>query len=287
MKRTFNILIPTDEGFWGRECQSCGKYFKIDADDQKETLYCPYCGTNRNNDEFKTKRQEETIGEITNQIGLRIVEDRVDKMFKNFARTSKSITYKPGKRTRVKQITQHLEKEVDTEIECSNCDTKFQVYGIFGFCPGCGEDSVMIYETNLQIILNEITNSYNPNRALRHAYKDLVITFALYCKRVSRIYQLGEANFQNLLNTKKLFKKYDLDIYDGISHSETIVIKRIFEKRHAYEHGPGKITEGFIKNIPEDAKLLGKIAKLSIEEFTEGVKIIKKVIGNIRNKYSS
>ena len=117
--------------------------------------------------------------------------------------------------------------------------------------------------------------------------KDLVITFALYCKRVSRIYQLGEANFQNLLNTKKLFKKYDLDIYDGISHSEKIVIKRIFEKRHAYEHGPGKITEGFIKNIPEDAKLLGKIAKLSIEEFTEGVKIIKKVIGNIRNKYSS
>lgn len=206
MKKSFNISIPTDGGFWGRECQSCRKYFKIDADDQKETLYCPYCGVNSKNDDLDTKQQEDAIDEIAGQIGLKIVEDELDRMFKNLARKSKTITHKNGKKTRVKQLTRHLEKEVDTEIECSICATKFQVYGIFGFCPGCGEDNVMIYEANLKIILNEINNSNNPKRYLRHAYKDLVTTFELYCKRVSRIHQLGEARFQNLLNTKKFFK---------------------------------------------------------------------------------
>jgi len=287
MKKSFKISIPTDKGFWGRECQSCGKYFKIHVDDQKETLFCPYCGVSGKNDDFDTKHQEEAIDEIAGQIGLKMVEDELDRMFEKLARKSKSITYKPNKRTRVKQITKHLEKQVDTEIECSICSTKFQVYGVFGFCPGCSEDNVMIYEANLKIILSEINSSSNPRRALRHAYKDLVTTFELYCKRVSRIYKLGEARFQNLKDTKKFFKKHELDIYHEISHAEKIVIKRIFEKRHAYEHGSGEITAKYIKNVPEDSRLLGEIAKLSIEEFSEGVEIIKKVIENIRNKYSS
>ncbi len=287
MKKTFNISIPTDKGFWGRECPSCKKYFKIDAEHEKETLYCPYCGKNQKNDNLDTKQQAKAIDEIAGQIGLKMVEDEMDKIFKNLARTSKSITYKQSPRARVNKITKHLEKEIDTEIGCSNCSTKFQVFGIFGFCPGCGEDNIMIYEANLQIILKEINNSDNPKRNLRHAYKDLVTTFELYSKRVARINKLGDARFQNLLNTKKFFKKYDLDIYKGLIHTEKVIIKRIFEKRHAYEHRAGEINDSYIKNVPEDSKLLGKIAELSIEEFSAGVDIIKKIIGNIRNKYSS
>ncbi|MBK6965081.1 MAG: hypothetical protein IPH20_14370 [Bacteroidales bacterium] len=51
--------------------------------------------------------------------------------------------------------------------------------------PGLQEDNTMIYEANLQIILNEVRNSNNPQRALRHAYGDLVTTFELIVKKVS------------------------------------------------------------------------------------------------------
>lgn len=284
---TYKISIPTDNGFWGRECKKCEKYFKVDSDQVKEEMYCPYCGEFQENKDMWTKSQTREVDKIAHQIGKRFIEDELDKMFKNLARGSKNMTYKPGRRTQVSKPTSHLEKEVDSEIECPSCQIKFQVYGIFGFCPGCKEDNVLIYEANLQIILTEIENSANPKRSLRHAYKDLVTTFELYCKRIARIHDLGNPNFQNLLNAKKFFKKQAVDIYNGIEYNEKLTLKRIFEKRHAYEHGPGEITESYIKNIPEDSNLIGQVAELSKDEFILGVTIMKKVIKNIREKFSS
>lgn len=284
---TYKISIPTDNGFWGRECQKCEKYFKVDSDQIPDEMFCPYCGEVQKSDDMCTKSQKDEVDRIANQVAERYVEDELEKMFKNLAKKSKSITYKSGKKTNISKPTAHLEKEVDSEITCPSCETKFQVYGVFGFCPSCKEDNMLIYEANLQIILNEIKDSSHPKRALRHAYKDLVTTFELYCKRISGIYNLGNANFQNLLNTKKFFKKQDVDIYKGIEYLEKVALKRIFEKRHAYEHNGGKITENFIKNVPEDSKLIGQIAELNKDEFMSGVVIIQKVIKNIREKYSS
>ncbi len=284
---TYKISIPKDNGFWGRECRKCEKYFKVDADQIKDEMYCPYCGEKQENNEMWTKSQKNQVDKIAYQVGKRFIEDELDNMFKNLSRGSKNISYKPGKRTRVSMPISHLEKEVDSEIICPSCKTKFQVYGIFGFCPGCNEDTILIYEANLEIILSEINNASNSKRALRHAYKDLVTTFELYCKRIARIHHLGTANFQNLSNVKRFFKKQDVDVYDGVDYHEKLTLKRIFEKRHAYEHGMGKITESYIKNIPEDYKLNGQVAELNEDEFMLGVTIIKKVIKNIREKYSS
>jgi len=284
---TYRISIPTDNGFLGRQCKMCDKYFKIEADQIKDNLYCPYCGELQEWNDMLTKEQESEIDNIAFQVGKRYIEDELDRAFGKMARGNKFITFKPGKKTPIKKIQHHLEKEVDSQIECPSCNTKFQVYGIFGYCPGCREDNILIYEANLQIIINEVESSSNPNRELRHAYSDLVTTFELYCKKVSKNYDLGSANFQNLSNTKDFFRKLNTDIYEGIEYSEKVTIKRIFEKRHAFGHGAGEITGSYIKNVPEDSKLIGQIAVLSQAEFLSGVSIIKKIIKNIRDKYSS
>jgi hypothetical protein len=162
----------------------------------------------------------------------------------------------------------------------------FQVFGIFGFCPGCREDNVLIYEANLSILIQEIDNTKDKTRALRHAYNDLVSTFESYCKNVAEKNNLGHVNFQNINNTRDLFKKDNVDIFNGLLYEEKIVIKRVFEKRHAFQHSKGKITAEFIKNIPEDQKLLGTIASLSRQEFIEAIEILKKVVNNITKKYN-
>ncbi len=202
---TYKISIPTDNGFWGRECKKCEKYFKVDSDQIKDEMFCPYCGEIQENDDMWTKVQKNVVDKIAHQVGKRFIEDELDKMLRKMARGSKSMTYKPGRRTQISKPNTHLEKDIDSEIECSSCETRFQVYGIFGYCPGCKEDNILIYEANLQIILNEIENLANPKRSLRHAYKDLVTTFELSCKRISKNHDLGTANFQNLLNVKKFY----------------------------------------------------------------------------------
>lgn len=284
----FKISFPTDGGFWGRQCKQCEKYFKIDADKIKPELYCPYCGNLQPNDNLWTKQQTEKAREIAASVGKRYIEDELEKMFKRAFANSKFIKYTPGQKTIPRtSIIEHVEKPVDTEIECPKCKLKFQIYGIFGYCPSCREESLQIYETNLQIIIQEINNLPDKTRALRHAYNDVVSTFEAYCKLVVNRNGLDTSNFQNLKSTKELFKKYQLDIYKEITENEKVTIKRIFEKRHAYQHAQGQITEKYIQNIPQDRHLLDTKAELSISELTEGIEILKKILRIITNKYSS
>jgi sarcosine oxidase delta subunit len=56
---TFQVSMPTDEGFLGRECNGrrCGRYFRVHGDSIKATMHCPYCGTQFSNNELHTKEQ--------------------------------------------------------------------------------------------------------------------------------------------------------------------------------------------------------------------------------------
>lgn len=284
----FNISFPTDNGFWGRQCKKCNKYFKIEAHKIKPELYCPYCGELQPNDNLWTKQQSQQTREIAATVAKRYVQDELEKMLNSAFGDSKFIKYIPGEKTTPSTlITNHVERNVDSEIECPTCKLKFQINGIFGYCPICREESMQIYETNLQIILQEINNSSNKTRVLRHAYNDVVSTFESYCKLVAKNNGLESTNFQNLKSTKEFFKKNQLDIYLNINEVEKITIKRIFEKRHAYQHAQGKITERYIQNIPQDKQLLDTKAELSVTELTEGIDVLKKILKVITNRYSS
>jgi plasmid stabilization system protein ParE len=139
---------------------------------------------------------------------------------------------------------------------------------------------MMIYDANIKIIKQEIDLSDNPNRALRHAYKDLVSTFEFYCKNTAKKLELGNINFQEIKGTRKFFRKskYKIDIYSDITERGKIDVKRVFQKRHAYEHHNGEISERYIKELPEDRNLLGQKADLSYSEFENGAKIVRKML---------
>lgn len=277
---TYKLSIPTDNGSIGRECNSCNRYFKIYVDDKKENWYCPYCGTHQSDDDAWTKAQQPVIDKVAEEFAMKYAEDELDKMFGRLARRSKHITYSRGaKKTIVQPPTHHLETKVDSEIECCYCKTTFQIFGIFGFCPGCREDNINIYEVNLQIIKDELSRSKDNHRALRHAYNDVVSTFENFCKKVAKRKGLqGDANFQNMKNTREFFRQAGIDLYQNISEAEKIQVKRMFEKRHLYQHGDGTIGEKYVKVIPQDSKLFGTKAVLTEGEFLEGVEIIKKIL---------
>lgn len=281
----FKISLPTDNGFWGRECTRCNKYYKIQHEWIKDELFCPYCGELQKNDNLWTKEQNRAVKKIVDKIAIRYVEDELEKAFKEVFSGSNSITYTPGEKTRIPKLKKHLEKDVDSEIECSKCHTPFQVFGVFGFCPGCKEDSILIYESNLIILINEIEDAEDKIRKLRHAYNDLVSTFEAYCKSVSNKFGLGKANFQNLESTKDLFQKHNVNIYEGISDDQIIDIIRVFEKRHAYQHSKGLISELYVTKVPVDRELLNTKANLSKSEFLNGIEILKLILKNITNKY--
>ena len=205
------------------------------------------------------------------------------KAFKDAFKGSKSITYKPGRKPIKSLVTPNYEeRKVDTEISCSECDTQFQVFGIFGFCPGCKCENLMIYDANLAIIKRDIDCSIDKSRQLRHAYGDLVSTFETFCLRKAKAIASEKVNFQDLFDARKFFKKHaNIDILSTLSVPSLLSLRRLFQKRHVCIHAGGQITKRYTKKIPEDSALLGTKVVLTEIELEEAAIAMRNALGQL------
>ncbi len=286
---TFQISIPTDEGFLGRECNNpdCKKYFRVFVESVEEELYCPYCGRKFSGSELWTPEQLRYAQQAAIEKAKEYMFGEIDKMFGDLARRNrgnKNVIFKHKPTNyRAKHISpNYSEKQVDTELVCPECQFRFQVFGIFGYCPKCRTENLKIYDANLVIILQEIANSQEPNRALRHAYSDLVSTFEQFCRKKAASFTQETTRFQNITDTRDFFKKHlNKNIFDGISEDEQRIIRRVFQKRHLYEHDGGIVNAKYVQIIPEDRKLLGQLAPLSEDEFRAAADILRRVLNNL------
>jgi hypothetical protein len=136
-----------------------------------------------------------------------------------------------------------------------------------------------VYDTNWAAIEHEVANAENPDRALRHAYGDLVSAFEIFCcgkaKRLSGV----PPSFQSLFDARRYFKDdLGVDILDGIDPPELLALRRLFQKRHVNIHAGGEITERYIKMIPEDKHLLGKKVDMSMTELESAAEAMRKAL---------
>ncbi len=279
---SFNISVPTDDaGFVGRACDStdCGQYFKIFVTDHKEDLYCPYCAAKFSKNNLMTCDQHKYIMEATKEEVRDYAFKEISTMFKNISRGSSVFSYKPGRNTKRQVDPHYVEREIDTELQCPTCETRFQVYGIFGYCPGCRAENLSIYDANWDIIKKEVASSDNPQRVLRHVYSDLVSIFEIFCKRKAAKFTSESCNFQMLFEARKFFKRYaTIDILGGLNADALLALRRVFYKRHAYIHDSGLITDKYVWMVPEDSKLLNQKAVLDFAELEEAATAMRSAI---------
>ena len=286
MDKVFEIAVPSDgKGFIGRACDAadCGQYFKIRIPDHKEALFCPYCGVSYSKNSLLTREQSEYIHEAAiEEIRVYAMEE-IQKAFKDAFRGSRNVSVKHGKIPPKRPVAaRYKEREVDTELHCPECSTQFQVYGIFGYCPGCKCENLQIYDANWVMIRQRLASSPDPKRELRHAYGDLVSTFEFFCKRRGERITSERGKFQMLDEAQKFFSKHaHLDILGGLSGPELLALRRVFQKRHVYVHGGGIIDDRYVRIVPEDSHLLGTEAALSEQELSEGATAMRLAISKL------
>ncbi len=296
----FRVSLPLDEsGFLGRECPSekCRGYFKIKPGTGlpgNSKIHCPYCGFTAEINDFTTEDQIRyakslAIREISKEIVKELKKLEFDSRPTGPLGIGISLKVKPA---RPLPIFRYREKSLETSITCSSCGLGYAVFGVFAFCPDCGQhNSLQILSQNHDIILRMLDIAANAENEVSqwligNALEDCVSSFDGFGRRVCYVYRNSSSNpkkalevsFQNLEKAKeKIIELFGIDLSNGVNNDEWQMAKRAFQKRHLLAHRMGVIDEEYVRKSGDISARVGRKVIISEEEIRQLIEVLGKL----------
>lgn len=293
-------IQPDESGFSGRECPqpACEGYFKIEfgtgLKGEGLPCHCPYCGHTAGHDQFWTKEQIEyaksvAFGKITDALHKDLKKMEFDHKPKGAFGIGISLKVKPG---RPMPIHHYREKQLETEVVCSNCTLRYSVYGVFAFCPDCNQhNSLQILDKNLQLVgkMLDMAGTAEAEVAIRlveNALEDCVSAFDGFGRELCRIHakkasdpsKAESMSFQNLEGAKQNLKGlFNLDLAADLTGDEWKATIRGFQKRHLLSHKMGVVDDEYVRKSSDISAIVGRKVSISADEVRELVRIIGKL----------
>lgn len=299
------VIIPKDEnGYVGRECPKCEKYFKIKPGTGLDIEYCicPYCEYKADSEEFVTKDQLD----YATSIALRKFSDEIFRMVKKtFAPLERDtrnsfIQIKVHSKKSYIPIQYYKEKDLETDVVCDNCTCNFAIYGVFASCPDCKRLTTMsIFYKSIETTkkkINLIDNQKIKDRELlAHLLSDIVnsgvASFDSLGKRLQNEFpnifpQKPRNLFQNISYLNDILKENLFSIESLVGKTKYQRVHYLFQVRHLWEHNFGEIDKDFISKTGIDSSMIGKPVILNISEVKKFIHDIETIGKQIREKIS-
>jgi hypothetical protein len=281
-----SVTIPPDsEGYKGRECPECEKYFKIKFGTGLPgavPCHCPYCNHIGPQDEFWTKQQLEyaksvALNKVTGQVlsQLRTMERKPDP----HAMFSIGITVK-GSPT---PIVHYSEKELEQRVTCNSCTLQYAIFGTFGYCPDCGtHNSLQILIANFGVVekMINLAETLEPSlgqKLIENALEDAVSAFDGFGRETCSHLDPKIA-FQNLAAANdKLLKLAGKGFLTIIGEDDWHFILVQFQKRHLIAHKMGVIDEEYVRRTMASESEIGRNISISKEDVARSVGILSEM----------
>lgn len=285
----FSVDLKSDEdGFTGRECPKCKKYFKIEfgtgLKGEGLKCICPYCGQAGKPDDFFTEAQIE----YADSVALRGVSDALHKELKKLEFSYKSdgaLGFGISMKVESGQpspIRYYKERTLETEVVCDNCTLRYTVYGVFAFCPDCGQhNSLQILDKNLELVEKMINSKFIEDGLVK-----CVSIFDGFGRELCRIHankatnpgKVKQASFQRLEYAKeKILDLFGHDLSAHVTDKEWRAVNLNFRKRHVIVHKMGVVDEEYISKTKDPNAVLGRKVVITAEDVRFTVAVVRKI----------
>ena len=277
-----SIAIPPDENrFTGRECPQpgCEGYFTIEFGTglQGDGLpcHCPYCGHVAGHDQFWTSAQIQ----YARSVATRRITDAIHKDLKKLEFDHKprgafgigfSMKLEPGPQP---PIRYYRERQLETEVVCANCTLRYSVYGVFAFCPDCGQhNSLQILGKSLEVVGKILEMAKKEERILaekliENALEDCVSAFDGFGRELCRVHankaripaKAEKMNFQNLEGARKSFLDlFGIDLSTAVEPEKWRAAVQAFQKRHLIAHKLSVVDLDYIAKTGDTGAVVGR-----------------------------
>lgn len=313
---SFSVPIEKDDkGYIDKQCpfEKCEFLFKVNYDDWKnifsdEAVWCPLCRHEALADQWYTFSQIEH----SKSEAFAAVEGKIDKALRSGAKTFNrgqpknsfiSMTMKVGgvpKRTHT--IPSRAAEEMQLEIKCEKCESRFAVIGSAFFCPSCGYNSVTrtyadalrkikVKKDHIEIVRRALTEYSSKDEAeitcrsmLETCISDGVTAFQKYCEGLYADFDKAAPNvFQRLNQGSDLWKAAIQKGYDNwLTDLELNQLNILFQKRHILLHNEGMVDLQYIKKSGDSSYKEGQRIVVSSNDIDILLKYLEKISMGIK-----
>lgn len=298
-QKQLSVSIPPDEdGFTGRECPAtdCEGYFKIQfgtgLKGNNLPCYCPYCGHKAGQDNFFTQAQIEYAKSIfLNQVSRAFLQDLKKHEANYRPRGSFGIGFSVKITGQPTLIRRYSEKQLETEVICDRCTLRYMIYGVFGFCPDCGNhNSLQILCKNLELVekmlfaIGDLGDVSVAQVLIENALEDCVSSFDGFGRETCRVFssrsttpeKAPEIRFQNITSARKRVQtQFSVDFARSLDTEAWALVTRCFEKRHLLAHKMGVIDEEYVNTTGELGAIVGRKIQVQVPEVRVLVNVLK------------
>lgn len=295
-----HVPIPRDhEGYVGRECPDCERYFKVTPGTGLTgtdlPCVCPYCGHQDTPHAFFTRDQiDHARSVVFNKLTAAVLKDLKTFECNVPARGAFGLGFSMKVSGAPAPIRRYREKTLETELTCEACTLRYAVYGLFAFCPDCGaHNSRQILESNLVLVekMLGLAKNLDGTRAVREqlrgdALENVVSAFdafgrqlcAVAIDRAMTTNGARKVHFQNLLRAEEQVRRlYRYELASVVTEAEWAAAHRGFQKRHLLAHSMGIVDEEYVRATGDHSVPVGRKVIITDGEVTELIDIIRKL----------
>ena len=178
-------------------------------------------------------------------------------------------------------IRYYREKNLETLVVCDKCTLRFAIYGVFGWCPDCGEhNSLQILSKNLELARKELSlaNSVEAELAehlVGDALENVVSAFDGFGREICS-QKATDIRFQNMVGARRRVQEaFGFDFADQLSTDSWISICRIFQKRHLLSHKMGVIDDEYVQKANDPGAVVGRRIRITKEEVSLAISLVE------------
>ena len=283
-------IRPDKDGYLGRECPNseCEEYFKITPGTGITTpapCHCPYCGHTGDPQTFWTKEQTKYIESF--------IKRKTDDAMYNELKAMEfgvrprgpigtGVSFKVRRQGAPAYLRWYREKNLETEIVCDQCDLRYAIYGVFGWCPDCGvHNSLQILAKNLEIATKKLALAESEmdlaEALVADALSGIVSGFDGFGRELCSDGD-SRSSFQNLDGgRKRVQQKFGFDIAETVTEEEWRSACRSFQKRHLIAHRTGVVDEEYVQKACDPAAVVGRKVALASGEVASLIGVVERI----------
>ncbi len=299
---TLRVLIASDkEGYFGRKCPGCNEYFRSwRVPPYPEVIHCPYCGSVGGSAGFLTDNQKAYVTALVQEElrALDAQEDTVidlDRIAENLQNNRSPFYYS--------------EQRQQTQVECDkdNCRNRYDIFGLFGFCPVCGRRNTFQYLRNqLDLLEDRVDNPrfdesdrQNRENEWRDVIKSSVSEFEIFANDLlsqlltipavpRRKQRIQRISFHNPISAGEELKNlFEIELFRGISEDDKHFIHLYFQRRHILEHRGGIADDEYITKSGDTSVKVGQRVRIRSSNAENLLTLIREMSNNLFTEWES